>query len=71
VNGKIENGQAKVSEISVQEGKETKKYTKLNEVPAQHRLVIQQMLLPSSNNFLTLPIPLIPNFSGRPGLEND
>ena len=74
VSGKVENGQAKPAEITVTEGRETKKYTSLRDVPAQHRLVIQQLMPSALNNSMLLPLnqnllelqDLLPAF---PGLE--
>lgn len=60
VSGKVENGQAKPSEITVTEGKETKKYTSVTDVPAQHRLMLQQ-LMPSPLTGLML-FPALPAF---------
>jgi len=60
VNGKVENGQAKPAEITVTEGKESKKYTNLRDVPAQHRIVIQQLLPSAVNNMMLMP--LFPDF---------
>jgi len=77
VKGKIENGLPKIGEISVQEGKDTKTFTKLGEVPLQHRVVIQRMLRPPNNSTLTFPLqglPIIPNFPGFPqipGLDDE
>lgn len=48
VAGKLENGVAKVSEITIREGKaEAKKYASIADTPGQHRAIIQQ-LMPSN-----------------------
>ncbi len=73
VAGKIENGQNKISEITVQQGKETRKYTSVNDVPAQHRAMIQQLLPSPFANLMTLPFPDMPAFPGFPmipGIDN-
>jgi hypothetical protein len=66
VSGKIENARPVPSEVTVTEGKETKKYTRLREVPAQHRSVAQQ-LMPSSLQG-TFMFPTLPNLQKFPGL---
>jgi hypothetical protein len=66
VAGKIENGQNKISEITVQQGKETSKYTTVNDVPAQHRPMIQQLLPSPFANLMTLPFPDMPAFPAFP-----
>ena len=67
VSGKMENGQAKPSEITVTQGKETKKYASLREVTSpQHRIVIQQLLPSAANNLMLMP--LIPNLPELPEL---
>ena len=77
VKGKLDNGLPKIDEISVQEGRETKTYARLGDVPAQHRTIIQRLLLPASANPLIFPLqglPIIPNFPGFPqfpGLDDD
>jgi hypothetical protein len=72
VSGKMENDRPVLAEITVQEGKESKKYTKLSEVPAQHRTTIQQHLMPSSGNGLPLlkGFPMLPSFPGIPGIDD-
>lgn len=77
VKGQLENGLPKIGEISVQEGKETKTYDRLGDVPSQHRTLIQRLLLPSTGNLLIFPLqglPLFPSFPGfpqLPGLEDE
>jgi hypothetical protein len=67
VSGKIENGQPKLAEITVTEGKETKKYNSVRDVPAQHRPLIQQLVPSSLNNLMLLPMP---NLFDLPDLLN-
>jgi hypothetical protein len=73
VKGKMENGQAKPGEITITEGKETKKYMSLREVTSSPHLLVIQQLLPSAANNLML-IPMIPELPGRlpviPGRDN-
>ncbi len=57
--GKVENGVAKASTIVVIEGKNSKIYNKLEDVPQQHREKLQQML-PSTNPFQFQPLNLQP-----------
>ena len=66
VTGKLENGVARTSEITVQEGKEVKKYTALKDVPIQHRPALQQ-IMPSANANLMM-FPAFPNFRDFPAL---
>jgi len=69
ISGKIENGRANPSEITVIQGKETKKYPGLREVPAQHRPVIQQLMPSSLDGLLMFPtIPNLQNLPNFPGL---
>jgi len=68
LSGKLENGQSKISEITIQEGKDSKKYTSPKEVPAQHRAAIQQMLPSPFTNLMIMPA--IPNLQGFPGLPD-
>jgi membrane-associated protease RseP (regulator of RpoE activity) len=70
VAGKLENGLAKASEIVVVEaGKETK-YKAITEVPAQHRLIVQQLMPGPAGNLNNLlgPIQGLPNIQNFPGL---
>lgn len=67
VTGKIQNGQAAPTEITVQDGRETKKYTKLNDVPAQFRAPLQQ-LMPTVGN--ALPFQGLQGLPGFPGLDD-
>ena len=77
MTGKFENGGAKAKEIVVQEGKDTKKYTNLAEVPAQHRQLIHQYLAPTSSNSIRVTplqqgmpmLPNLPGFDGIPGFD--
>jgi hypothetical protein len=62
VSGKLENGQAKLAEIVVTQGKETNKYTATKDVPAQHRAILQQLVPSNSLNGLLLP-------GGLPGID--
>ncbi|MSQ94864.1 MAG: PDZ domain-containing protein [Gemmataceae bacterium] len=57
ISGKVENGLQKPSEIIVTEGKGTKKYTSLKEVPAQHRPVLQQLMASPFNMLLVPTLP--------------
>jgi hypothetical protein len=68
VTGKLENGQAKLSEITVQEGKESKKYTTSRDVPAKHHDAIRQLLPSPLTNLMIFPA--IPNLQGFPGLHD-
>ncbi|MSU77954.1 MAG: PDZ domain-containing protein [Gemmataceae bacterium] len=64
VGGVIENGAAKVTDITVQDGKDTKKFTSIADAPANYRVIIEQ-LLPSANR------NLVPNIPGiRPKLDD-
>jgi membrane-associated protease RseP (regulator of RpoE activity) len=56
VTGKVENGQVKPAEITVTEGKETKKYTSLRDVPAHHRALVQQLMPSSTSNLMRMPV---------------
>jgi len=55
VNGIIENLQNKITEITVMEGKDSKKYTSLRRVPAKHQLIVQQLLPSPFANMMILP----------------
>lgn len=67
VSGKIENGLRKVSEITVTQGKDSNKYASLKDVPAQHRLIVQQLLQAPTSNLMMFPtIPNLQNFPGLP-----
>ena len=67
ISGKIENARPIPSEITVTEGKETKKYTNLREVPAQHRSVIQQLMPSPLQDRLMFPALLnLQNFRAFP-----
>jgi hypothetical protein len=72
ISGKTENGRANPSEITITQGKETRKYSSLREVPAQHRLVIQQLMPSSLDGLLMFPtipnLQNLPNFPGLPGI---
>jgi hypothetical protein len=62
VNGTLDNGLSKVKEITVTEGKDTKKFTKLTEVPVQHRSAVQSLMPSAANNRLMIPFErLLPN----------
>ena len=61
VTGMIENGAAKVAEITVQDGNETKKYNSIADAPANYRVIVEQ-LLPSANRNL---IPQIPGLNPK------
>ncbi|MBI2808056.1 MAG: PDZ domain-containing protein [Planctomycetes bacterium] len=65
VKGKIENGQARPSEIVVVEGKDTKKYTKVSDVPAQHQPALRQ-IMPTARTSLLLP--QLQGFEFPPGI---
>jgi membrane-associated protease RseP (regulator of RpoE activity) len=67
VVGKLENGVAKTSEITVQQGKDTAKYGSLNEVPVQHRVTVQQLMPATVNNFL-FPFELLRDLQELQGL---
>ncbi len=72
VTGKLENGLARPSEITVTEGKETKKYTTVNEVPAQHRQMLQQIMPSPLTGLMLFPtLPALPEFAPGilPGFE--
>lgn len=60
IAGKIENGQSNVSEITVTEGKETKKYTSPRDVPAKHYEVIRQLMPSPPRNLMVLPFADVP-----------
>jgi hypothetical protein len=65
MSGKIENGQPRPSEVTVTEGKETKKFANPKEVPAQHRLLMQQLLPTPPNGLLMFPPnPILQDFRG-------
>ena len=66
VKGTLENGLPKIGEITVQEGKESKKYNSAKDVPAQHRAILQQLLPSPFTNLMMMPmIPLdLPLFPG-------
>jgi hypothetical protein len=69
ISGKIENDRANPTEITITQGKEMKKYTSIREVPAQHRLVIQQLMPSPLQGLLMLPtIPDFQNLPNFPGL---
>jgi membrane-associated protease RseP (regulator of RpoE activity) len=67
VAGKLENGVAKTSEITIQEGKATNKYKAVNEVPAPHRTLVQQLLPVTLNNFF-FPLQQLQDLQNFPGL---
>jgi len=72
VAGKWDNGVNKIADITIQEGKDTAKYKLLNDVPVQHRPLVQQLLPATVNNFL-FPFELLrdlQNFPGFPGIDN-
>jgi len=54
VAGKMDLGQPKVTSITIVQGKESKTYTDLGDVPAKHISAIRQ-LLPSGNNAALIP----------------
>jgi membrane-associated protease RseP (regulator of RpoE activity) len=76
--GKVENGVAKASSIVVTEGKTSKTYSKIEEVPQQFRDRVQQ-ILPNANvipfqPFGPLPggfVPAVPAVPGVPLPGND
>jgi hypothetical protein len=70
VAGKIENGQNKISEIAIQQGKDMTKYTGVNDVPVQHRALIQQLLPSPFTNLMIMPFPDMPAFPAFPGIDN-
>ncbi len=64
VIGVIVNGAVKVTNITMQDGKDTKKFTSIADAPANYRVIIEQ-LLPSANR------NLVPNIPGiRPKLDD-
>lgn len=65
LHGKIDNGTPKVEEITVQDGKETKKYTDVKSVPDQYQPVIRQIMPAGAGPFV---IPALPNLENFPGL---
>ena len=67
LSGKMENGLPRPTEITVQEGKDLKKYTSPKEVPAQHRPILQQLMPSPLMNMLLMP-QMLPNFRDFPGL---
>lgn len=75
VQGKFENGLAKPGEIAVTNGKETKKYTEVKDVPQQYRPMLQR-IMPSPAGDLLPVLPMIPEFPdfpaipGFPGFED-
>jgi hypothetical protein len=64
VAGTTENLQNKISEITVQEGKEAKKYANLQDVPAQHRAAVQQLLPSPLAGMMMLPFPNLDELQG-------
>ncbi len=66
VAGKFEKNIAKPSEIVVTDGKDTKKYTAVNEVPQQYRPMLQR-IMPAAN-INSMIIPMFPNLRDFPGL---
>ncbi len=65
LRGKMDGRTVKVEEISVKDGDESKKYTKIEDVPEAHREAVNQMVRilsggPGSAN------PLLPNLPGAP-----
>ena len=68
VKGKLEIGVPQPSEIVIQDGRESKKYKALGEVPAQHRAMVQHLMPVSINNFLLPFMELQQNLQNFPGL---
>ncbi len=66
LTGKIENGLKKPGEVTVTEGKETKKYASPKEVPVQHRPILQQLMQSPLNGLMMMPT--VPNLQLFPGL---
>ncbi len=64
VTGSIEKGEAKVAEITVNDGKDTTKFKSIADAPANYRVIIEQ-LLPSANRNLVPNIPSV-----RPKLDD-
>lgn len=74
LHGKIEGGKAIVADIMIQEGKESKKYAKLGDVPAEYRIVVmaltpqrtpQNLIFPPPPPFDFPDLKLFPGIDGR------
>jgi PDZ domain len=64
VHGKFDNGVAKPAEITVQDGKETKKYTQINDVPQQYHPPLRQIM--PAGALVPLLLPTVPNLQNFP-----
>jgi membrane-associated protease RseP (regulator of RpoE activity) len=64
VKGKFDGGVARPSDITIQEGKESKTYHSLSDVPAQHRRTVQQLMHPGFNQ--RVPFPVLPGLRDFP-----
>jgi membrane-associated protease RseP (regulator of RpoE activity) len=71
INGKFENNQAKTEQITVDDGSETKKYQRVEEVPQAHRNVVNHLLHLIGGNrpiiFGPAGAPPLPRPPGLPG----
>jgi membrane-associated protease RseP (regulator of RpoE activity) len=76
ISGKIENGFPRLTEVTLQEGKEkeARKFTSPKDVPVQHRAIIQQLMPSPILNMLMMPaMPNLRDFPGLPvipGIDN-
>jgi hypothetical protein len=70
LRGKMEANKAKIEEITVKNGEETKKYPKVEEVPETHREAVNQIVRmlngePGAiNQLVPPPLPPPPGFPG-------
>ncbi len=55
VAGKMDNGKAIPSEITVTEGKETKKYSSVKDVPAEHRAILPRIMPSPQTSIQIMP----------------
>jgi membrane-associated protease RseP (regulator of RpoE activity) len=69
IAGKMQNGRpSQPDAVTVTEGKETKKYDALKDVPVQHRIIAQQLMPTLSSINRLMLMPALPNLQNFPGL---
>jgi hypothetical protein len=71
LRGKIDGNQTKIEEISVDDGSEAKKYTKVEEVPQANRDTVNRLLqMATGNSGIFTPMPPNPPPGAGAGLPN-
>jgi hypothetical protein len=66
LHGKFDNGTPKIAEITVEDGKETKKYTDVKDVPQQYQPLVQQIMPAGAGPIILPAFPNLQNFPGLP-----